>query len=89
MIALDFKRRVLDCAAGAQPRLQFLEQCLPIFFWNLETLDYRDGLPTPQLPVQPNNNLLMNRIQLRLDTIFDRFFLSGDKLVGAIRNKND
>ena len=41
MIALDFKESVPDCAAGAQPRLQFLEQCLPIFFLNLETLDYR------------------------------------------------
>jgi hypothetical protein len=84
VIALDFNRRALDCAAGTQPSFQSLEQRLPIFYWNQETLDYCDGLPAPPLPVEPDNHLLLRRIQRRLDAIFDRSFLPGNKLAGGV-----
>jgi hypothetical protein len=63
MVALDFETGILDRAACAKLRFQLLEERLSLLQWYLESLDDRNGLSPPALPVKPDSRLLLRRRQ--------------------------
>ena len=75
MIALELEAGVLDRAACAKLRFQSLEKRLPFLLWNLESLDDRDGLPSPALPVKPNRRFLLRRTHVCMKNFFNGLIL--------------
>ena len=63
VVALDSETGILDRAACAKLHFQLLEERLPFLLWYLESLDDRDGLSAPALPVKPDGRLLLRRTQ--------------------------
>ena len=75
VVALDFEGGVLDRAACAELRFQLLEERLPFLLWYLESLDDRDGLSAPALPVKPDSRLLLQRTQASVKNLPTGLFL--------------